>query len=306
MATNLMENLRATKWLNLGIVVLTYGIMSCFHAVALAQDSAGIQSPSRATQYIDGKKFASGPSPWSGSGAINYSRSVINSDDSFFSESIGATLTISRKIFSNYTAGLTAGGVQEVGGFKETAINPTYFSLSRSLYKNASESFSVSLAGRLYAPTNQDSASHTSFQGAARISPSVRLSNKTIRWGESIELGASLPYRENFYQYDVNATGGRNVARTFIPSASISYSWHPKWALDLSGSNTISYDTFADRLDDAYAHTEAISYQADPSFSVSLGHTITDTTTQYDRVTSNVQVTDIALSQVFSEITYTF
>ena len=79
---------------------------------------------------------------------------------------------------------------------------------------------------------------------------------------------------------------------------------HENNKLDSFGIFFISI--IADRLDDAYAHTEAISYQADPSFAISVGHTITDTTTQYDRVTSNVQITDIALSKVYSEITYSF
>ena len=67
MALNFMTHQRMTVWLSLAIVVLAHS-----QSFALAQEStAGVQSSSRGTQYIDGKKFATGPSPWSGSASMH-------------------------------------------------------------------------------------------------------------------------------------------------------------------------------------------------------------------------------------------
>lgn len=263
-------------------------------------------------RYIDGKKYASGPSPWSGSLSAGYGRSIIENDDAFFSESLSFDVGVSRSFLWGTTVSLSGGAVRELDDeLGETSINATSVGISVPLTAKAQEGapprvFSSAVSVSTVLPTNTESASHTSFQGALALRPSASWKMRHVAVGHSLALGLSASYRENFYVYDTSKTGGRNVARTLTPGLSVTYAWHPKWTLSLSGGHTTAIDTFGEYYDGTYSHSEVISYQMDPAFGLSFGHALEDTSTQYDRVTSNIRVVDIASSQVFAEATYSF
>lgn len=255
---------------------------------------------------IEGRKFAAGPSPWSGGVSLQYARSIIDSRDSFFSETLSADLSVFRKIWNDYKLSVGTGVVQELDGLRDAALDPSFVGISKGFWVSTDELLSAAGSLRAILPTNQVSAAHTSFQGAVSFSPSFVYNDDRIAFGDSLSVSASVSYRENFYRYGTNQTGGRNLARSITPGIAFGYAWHPKWSLNLSAGHSTLIDTEGSALDDIYTHSESIGYQADASFGISVGHAIEDTTAQYDRISSNVKVMDQALSQVFAAMNYSF
>lgn len=225
---------------------------------------------------------------WSGSANISRSSSLYDFGDGSRRDGMDYMANLKLKINDAFSLSAQGGYSQDLKFPESNDFSDTSIGLQRAP-REIGKTFLLGYRAGLGIPTSKDS--HTRQNLLASASTGINIIINPNRLITGLEIAGSLGVGRNFHQFETALDGKVNTQYSASQSLSLSYGFASGIALaaEFKQKNTWSYQ---DVMRHSFEMAQEVSYQINPAWAVSGGHSNSGSTLKPNGSDSNIQVID--------------
>jgi len=278
---------RFRNWIGAGALALAAGLLG--HSAGFAQtQTAPKPSKLRTVAILD----------------VGSNLYPVGSEDHSANSSL--VLLPSYNLNPEWNLGLVLSTAKDLTGMRQLTFFDPSIRIQHSAWK-LNPFLSMTPILGVIVPASERSRERESLITAVR--PSFRFVGDLSRVRKSVIRDVSVVYElavsRAFHQFETSTTGSVNTAWRLSNWLSLGYNPDSPWSVsaDFIRNTGWSYQGGARH---SFSLGETLSYQVDPRFTISLGHTNEGDVLRANGLSSNIQVFDSTSSRVFTSFTVIF
>lgn len=239
---------------------------------------------------------------WSGFLNVSRSSSLYDFGDGSRRDGFDYMARLNLKINDEFSVRAQGGYSQDLKYPESNDFSDTSINLQRSPFEMG-KTFLLGYRAGLGIPTSKDS--HTRQNLLASVSGGLNIIVNPDRLMTGLEIAGSLGVGRNFHQFETALDGRVNTQQSATQSLSLSYGFESGVSVsaDFMQRTTWSYQNV---MRHSFEMSQDLSYQVNPTWAVSAGHSNSGSTLRPNGSDSNVQVFDDNNSVVYASTTVIF
>jgi hypothetical protein len=269
-------------------------------ALALA---AGLFVPSAGFAQTE---TAPKPSKFRTTAILDVGSNLYSVDSEEHSASSSLVLLPSYRLTPDWTLGLALSTAKDLTGMRQlTFFDPSVRIQHSALKLNPYISLTPTVG--VIVPASERSRERESLITAIRsslrfVGDLSRLRKPVIR---DVSVVNELAVSRAFHQFETSTTGSVNTAWRLSNWLSLGYNPESPWSVSADFIRNTGW-SYQGGMRHSFSLGETLSYQVDPRFSISVGHTNEGDVLRANGLSSNIQIFDSTSSRVFTSFTVIF